>query len=81
MPPLRMRSYLAALPSVIRERAETRSYREYVTDALRLKGEGKYNATRWRDIIDPPQPPKEDDRPAEVIAAEIWDRAGIGGGK
>lgn len=33
---------------------------------------------RWLDVIEPAPPPVVDDRPAEVIAADIWKRAGIG---
>ena len=44
----------------------------YVTEALRLQGEGKYPSMRWVDFINT-TPPPVDNRPATNIAAEIWD--------
>ena len=35
---------------------------------------GKTIKTRWIDILNPPPKPKEDNRPADVIAADIWSR-------
>ena len=67
-------------------------YKAYITDALKaiadntahhvLPGYGavEYGSImqkRWLDVIDPPPPPKEDNRPANEIAADIWKRAGI----
>lgn len=77
MPPLRVRGYLAALPSIIKEKVTELTYRRYVTDSMRLQGEGKYISSRWFDSVEPPKPVKEDNRPAEIIVSEIWKRAKI----
>lgn len=74
---MRVRGYLSALPSVISEKEKELSYRVYVTDTLRLHGEGKYITNRWADKLEPRKIQKADDRPPEVIVAEIWARAKI----
>ena len=58
----------------IDEDGERLSFRAYVTDSLRLKGEGKYIPERWIEII---EPQRRDDRSAEQIAADIMAGAGL----
>lgn len=77
-----------------RKAQEEKSFRIYVTDALKAIAEngmhfvipghgavdyGSAMSKRWADVIDPPKPVEVDDRPAKEIAADIWKRAGIGG--
>lgn len=57
-----------------RKNAVEKSYRAYVTDALRLQGEGKYPAARWLDIIDTTPHPPEDKRSCAEQAADMWKR-------
>lgn len=45
---------------------ETELYRLYVTESLRLRGEGKYLPSRWADWVHPKNIP--DDDPESVIA-------------
>lgn len=65
---------------------EEKTYRVYVTDALKLTGEntarfvgGSWLSTRWLDALTPEPQRVVDDRKAEEIAADIWARAGLGG--
>lgn len=53
---------------------EEKAYRAYVTDALRMQGEGKYPTARWLDIIDTTPPPPEDNRSCAEQAADMWTR-------
>lgn len=67
---------------------EEKAFKVYVSDALMAIAEntthivgmqgvvdyGKTIKTRWIDILNPPPKPKEDNRPADVIAADIWNR-------
>ena len=53
---------------------ETRSFREYVTESLRLQAENKYLSVSWIDAIRKKQ---EDSRTPEEIAADIIKRAGL----
>ena len=55
-----------------READETELYRAYVTETLRLRGEGKYIPTRWLDWV---HPPEEID--AEEVKAGVIERAGL----
>lgn len=43
-------AYMAARAT---ERAEERSFRVYVTDALHLQGKGAYPAQRWAELLQP----------------------------
>ena len=60
-----------------------KSYQIYVTETLRAiventskLGNGGFTMkNRWIDIIDPPKPVKEDNRPCEEIVGDIWARA------
>ena len=70
------------------EKAEEKAFKVYISDALMAIAEntthlvgmqgvvdyGKTINTRWIDILEPPPKPKEDNRPADVIAADIWSR-------
>ncbi len=67
---------------------EEKAFKVYVSDALMAIAEntthlvgmqgvvdyGKTIKTRWIDILNPPPKPKEDNRPADEIAADIWNR-------
>ena len=53
------------------ERAEE-AYRVYVTDSLKLSGEGKYISERFHDLM---HPPEEID--AEAIIDDVIERAGL----
>lgn len=53
---------------------ETRAYREYVTESLRLQGEGKILASRWIDAV---SKKAEDSRSADEIAIDVITKAGL----
>ena len=67
--------------SEYKNRQYQKSYQIYVTETLRLiventaKANGYTMKNRWIDIIDPPKPVKEDNRPCEEIVGDIWARA------
>ena len=67
-------AYNIALPEIVHCDIETKAYREYVTESLRLRGEDKYLTGRWADIIDTKPSPKQDDRPCVEIAKSIFAR-------
>jgi hypothetical protein len=69
-----------------KEYAEEKSFRVYVTDALRIVGEntariggGSSIKTRWEDIVDPlwRKTTQADTRSAEEIVADVAERAGL----
>ena len=45
------RAFRLYLTAWLKDRAETRSYRAYVTDALYLTGQNKAQGERWVDVI------------------------------
>lgn len=53
---------------------EELSFKCYVTDALQLAPQNKYNAKRWIDII---IKPPEDTRTPEEIAFDVIMKAGL----
>ena len=53
---------------------ERYSYRAYVTESLRLRGEGKCIVKSWMDIIDPPP---VDTRSGDEIAINVLQHAGL----
>ena len=54
------------------------SFRSYVADSLRLRGEGRYIPRPWAEIIGLDGGPEPvDERPVEEIARDIWRRAGL----
>lgn len=81
--------------SEIKRQSEERSYKIYVTDALRAIANNTAQAAveqrsytsltnRWAEVIEPqeePQEIEEDTRPCEEIAADIWKRIRKKGGK
>lgn len=81
--------------SEIRRQNEEKSYKIYVTDALRAIANNSAQAAveqrsyasltkRWADIIEPqeePQDIEEDARSCEEIAADIWKRIRKKGGE
>lgn len=63
------------------ERAKTKAYRIYVTDALRFVAEntarytgGSYIKARYSDMI---EPKKQDNRTCEEITADVVARCGL----
>ena len=56
------------------EDEERLSYRVYMSESLRLQGEGKHLTRSWMDIIRPEQ---EDTRDAGEIAEDFMRRAGL----
>ena len=70
------------------KRREEKLYRIYVTDALKAIAEntthylganevidyGSSLSTRWIDVLEPPQPIKEDNRSCKEIVHGIWNR-------
>lgn len=76
-----VRSILAALPALIKERHKAELYQSYVADCLQNIsrniapiGRGEYISKRWRDIYDPT--PK-DTRSGAEIAADVIKKAGL----
>lgn len=53
---------------------EELAYRFYITDAVKLMGEGKYLKYRYYDVLHP-QP--VDERPAMEMATDILSRVGV----
>jgi len=53
---------------------ETRTYREYVAESIRIYGENKRITTRWIDVI---RKQKEDTRTGDEIAADVVSRLGL----
>ena len=49
-------------------------YREYVTESMRMRGEDKYPAARWIEII---EPKAVDERSGDEIAASVIRGAGL----
>lgn len=67
--------------AAFRKKQEEKTYRAYVTDALRVIGEnvarnggGAYIPMRWIDLIDTTPPPPEDKRSCAEQAADMWTR-------
>lgn len=74
--------------SALKLNTEKKQYKVYVTDALMaianntthllgMNGVIDYGMgikERWIDLSTPKEPPKEDNRPAEEIASDIWSR-------
>ena len=56
------------MAAYLKKEADTKMYRIYVCDSLRLKGEGKYISTRYSDMINPKA---IDRRSPEEIADEV----------
>lgn len=80
------KSYLAALPSLLRERSTRRAFENYVTDALRIVTEntarmgrgGSYLKTKFSDILNPK--PEDKRAPKEIVEHLKSKIAQIGGG-
>lgn len=75
------RGYLAALPSLLKERRINDEWRAYVGECLRTVTEntakyvgGTYMTAKWADIVDPK--PK-DTRSGAEIAADVIKKAGL----
>lgn len=58
----------------IAEDEERMTYRAYVTETLRLRGENKYISRSWLDIIDPKP---VDNRSGDEIALSVVKNAGL----
>ena len=76
--------YVAALPSLVKERILNKAYRVYVTDALKVIAEntakfsgGGYLKTRYYDVINPR--PEETRTPEEIVSSIKAKLARIGG--
>ena len=74
MPALSVKGYIIALPEVIKTNSETYTYRDYVTESLRMQGENMYFKESWASMVDTTPPPPQDERPCEEIAHDIFSR-------
>lgn len=86
---MRVKGYLAALPTAAHKHYEDKLFRIYVTDALMsitentathigLDGPVEYGVkmtSRWVEVIEgPKEEPPKDDRPCAEIVSGIWER-------
>ena len=81
MPRLTARTYIAALPAVLKQRMQEEVYRIYVTDALRILSEntarmlqfgGTYLKARYAEIIDPkPADPRTGEEIVDGIKSKL----------
>lgn len=55
--------------SRVAEQQDELTYRIYITDTLRLQGEGKYISSRYIDWIEPKK--KEPEKSADDVAIDI----------
>ena len=55
---------------------ETRFFREYLTESIRLYGQGKTYQQSWREMMEAAQKPR-DTRTADEIAYEVIIKAGL----
>lgn len=48
-----MKCFVRYCISRLRREAEERSFKVYVTESIRLQGEGKHISSKWLDIVQP----------------------------
>lgn len=74
VPRMRVGAVISVLSPIIMQIQRERFFWAYVCDSLHYQPQNKYISKRYSEVVDPP---KEDTRAPEEIAAEIIKKAGL----